>query len=218
MSGTIHFQRLGVEPTALFDAAYALYAEVIEPSTQKSLAALVKMLANPAYHFIVATLEEDAGVPVGMAILYVSPRGAVALLEYLLVAAREQSRGVGGALFEYVAKVAHSLGALPLLIECEEADERDVTTIRRLRFYERLGCKRVAGLTYYLPLGDEAGAAHPMILLAHAPPTEHMNVVRKTTVQTWLETLYTEVYDRPQTDPRIARILEPLPEQVPLIA
>jgi hypothetical protein len=106
--------------------------------------------------------------------------------------------------------------SLPVLLEVdsdrEDASDRALRT-RRERFYRRLGCLRIAGLRYLMPLAGE-GPAPEMDLLVYT--AEPLGPLARSEVQRWLETIYRDVYHCPPDDPRLAQMVAPLPDPVPL--
>ncbi|HEX4633813.1 MAG TPA: hypothetical protein VH163_08280, partial [Gemmatimonadales bacterium] len=94
----------------------------------------------------------------------------------------------------------------------EASDDQQIRT-RRQGFYRRLGCARIGGLHYILPLPG-AGAPPEMDLMVYAAP--RLDGLPKSELERWLATIYRDVYHCPATDPRIARMLASLPDPVPL--
>jgi hypothetical protein len=76
-----------------------------------------------------------------------------------------------------------------------------------------LGALKIDPFDYILAL-KSSEEAPPMELLVYHP---HMKTVSKTTLQTWLEKLYVNVYGCSQNDPRIAQMLESTPPILNLI-
>ena len=108
---------------------------------------------------------------------------------------------------------------LPVLLEVdsdrEDSSDRALRT-RRERFYRRLGCLRLAGLRYLMPLAGE-GAPPEMDLLVY--PAEPLgrparSEVPRSEVKRWLETIYRDVYHCPPDDPRLAQMVAGLPDPV----
>lgn len=188
--------------TQAFAALYAIYAQTIEPSEQKTGADVRAAFANPNYRFIVA---EEAGVIVGFSILYLPFDAGIWVLEYLAVAPDHEGHGVGGRLFAYSAAMAGEarLGLIEVDADIGE-DEGSAKRRRRLGFYARAGCRRLGDISYVLPLRVN-GTPPPMSILVHAPAS--LTSVPTTTVRDWLTRLYVEVYGQPSHDPRIDLML-----------
>jgi ribosomal protein S18 acetylase RimI-like enzyme len=127
------------------------------------------------------------------------------LLEYFAIDSRHRSRGIGGELFRRTIEAASvKCGAAPVLIEVESdgvgSEEQRTMCGKRIEFYRRLGCRRIVGLEYLLPL------KWPV------PPMELMvwmegDSVSAATLRRWLGTIYSKVYRREANDPRIERML-----------
>ena len=84
---------------------------------------------------------------------------------------------------------------------------------RRQQFYRRLGCVRIAGLHYILPLPG-AGPVPEMDLMVYAaqPPRQ----LAKAELERWLQTIYRDVYRSSPDDPRIAQMLHDVADPVRL--
>jgi GNAT superfamily N-acetyltransferase len=198
-------RRLSGDAGTDFEALFSIYAEALPRREQKSRDELRSMLADPAYAFLVAHAQD---VVVGFAIVYVFPSGDGALLEYMAVDRHWRQRGLGAALFRSVV----SRSPEPLLLEVEApepfAADND-TREHRQQFYRRLGCRRVAGLAYILPLPGQ-GSPPRMDLFLHAGAPI---VLSRPRLSDWLSTIYANVYHCPADDPRLAWMLEGLPER-----
>src|SRR5437762_12513792 len=106
------------------------------------------MVRTPEYRVWVI---QDAGHVTGFSILFLPPAERFALLEYMAVAAERRNHGLGSELFKQTV-----VGAVtPILLEVdsdrEACADRQIRT-RRQQFYRRLGCVRISGLHYILPL------------------------------------------------------------------
>jgi GNAT superfamily N-acetyltransferase len=195
-----------------FRQLFAIYAASITPREQKPEDWLRAMVVAPEYRVWIA---QDAGRVLGFSILFTPPAKGFALLEYMAVSPERRGHGFGGKLFLRTAERALTpQGAqLPVLLEVdsdrEVSSDRDVRT-RRLHFYRRLGCKKIAGLRYRMPL-QGVGAAPEMDLMIYRVPTAP---VALRDLEQWLRTIYQDVYRVSPDDPRIAQMLEGLPEPV----
>jgi GNAT superfamily N-acetyltransferase len=198
---------------APFQELFAIYAASITPREQKPEDWLRAMVVAPEYRVWTA---RDAGRVLGFSILFVPPDRGFALLEYMAVAADHRGSGIGAALFQRTVEQALTPQgvALPVLLEVDsdrEASTDQALRTRRLHFYRRLGCVRLAGLRYLMPLPG-AGAAPEMDLMIHrdAPPT----AVPRGDLERWLQTMYHDVYHVSPDDPRIEAMLRPLRDPV----
>jgi GNAT superfamily N-acetyltransferase len=174
----------------------AIYEEAIPKSERKSAAQVAAMLRSPDYRCLGAFL---AGRLIGFALAYRFRGERLALLEYMAVDPSHRSEGVGGQLFQAVLALFDA--ATPLLLEVEsdrEPSEDQAQRAQRKRFYARLGCREIEGLTYVLPIGEHPPA---MSLLVHGAAA-----LDRATVSRWLILLYVEVYGCAESDPRIARM------------
>jgi len=192
-----------------------LYRSAILRSEQKSFDQLDAMLASDRYVFLAARSNETF---LGFAIVFIPGNRAFGLIEYMAVDARQRSRGLGRMLFEAAVSAlrARAPGA-PCVLEVDQPSAQGAALSeaeRRLKFYARQGCKRIAGLSYMLPLRS-AGAPPPMFLLVRL--SEDADRLPRDTIATWLVTLYVEVYGCPATDTRIDMMLSSLEPTVRLM-
>ena len=192
---------------ARFEALLALYTRAIPARERKSGSDVRAMASSPEHHVLSYGVGDDV---LGLALLYVGRR--IALLEYLATAERVRGRGVGGRLY---GEAKNTCAGLALLLEVdspqEESADRAMRTWR-VGFYRRLGCRRLAGLDFILPL---AGAGEPPLLdlLVDNVPGETIDAG---TVTSWLTEIYGRVYGCPPDDPRLQRMIASLPPTVPL--
>jgi len=196
---------------------YRIYAESIDPREQKPRDQLAALLGRPDYEILVAKRD---GRIVGISVLFVPPVEAFGLVEYMAVDAAERGGGVGAALFRQsreIASTRHAGAPTALLVEVDSdrvPSPAQELCEKRQRFYRRLGCLRIEGLSYELPLAI-GGVPPPMDLLLHRPP--EMKTLAKDTLERWLRSVYREVYGCATDDPRIARMLESVEDPVRLV-
>lgn len=190
-----------------FEQAYAIYHAAIDISEQRTEADFRKLRLRPDYRFLIA---KHADSVVGMSVSYVPSEDYFWLFEYAAVAPDARSGGIGAHLFRASRQMAgtNRVG----LVEVE-ADRGMTEQARRLAFYRQLGCRRLAGLDYLLPL-DAFGQPPPMWLLALAPP--EVRTLEVGLVERWLRSIYEDVYAKRLDDPRLARMIDPLPDTIPL--
>ena len=198
---------------APFRELFAIYASSIAAREQKPEAWLRAMVASPDYR---VWISQDAGHALGFSILFEPPGSGFALLEYMAVAPERRGHGFGARLFQKTVERAVTPGgeALPVLLEVDsdvEASSDRTLRTRRLHFYRRLGCRRIAGLQYLMPL-QGAGPAPEMVLMIYR--AAQGTPVARGDLERWLRTIYRDVYHVPPDDPRIATMLTPLPDPV----
>jgi GNAT superfamily N-acetyltransferase len=204
----VTIQPLGQDDGAAFEAALAIYRSEIELSEQRPEAELRALLTRDDY---LVQIAERAGRVIGFSISWNPPDEDFWLFEYMAVLPEERGSGIGKALFQRACTLPD-----PGNVGLVEADiAHDDISARRLRFYARLGCRRVGDLNYILPLRTH-GEPPPMLLLS-APLYGPTNSIRRETVQRALERIYESVYHQPPDDPRIAQMLDGVPMNVPLI-
>jgi acetoin utilization deacetylase AcuC-like enzyme/GNAT superfamily N-acetyltransferase len=114
----------------------------------------------------------------GFALLMFEPALKFCYLDYLCVAPKRSSGGIGGALYERLRGEAKSLGAEDLFFECWPDDGTLLhdpaelpLAIARLRFYERFGARPILGTYWDSPGPVGAPVTHLMFddLGTHAP-------------------------------------------------
>jgi len=153
----------------------------------------------------------------GFSILFLPPAERFALLEYMAVAPERRNHGVGSELFKQTtARATTHDPSLPIVLEVdsdrEASADREMRT-RRQQFYRRLGCVRISGLHYILPLPGQ-GPAPEMDLLLYS--REPLRQVPKTDLERWLTTIYRDVYRCASDDPRIVQMLRDVSDPVQL--
>jgi GNAT superfamily N-acetyltransferase len=199
-------RQLGKGDAAAFEQALAIYRAAIEPSEQRREAELRATLARADYLVLAA---EGGGQVVGFSISWLPEGESFWLFEYAATIPSERGRGIGAVLFEKTAALADT--ERTGLVEADAG--RDELTARRLRFYGRLGCRRVDGVDYLLPLRTH-GEPPPMLLLAHV--SRSIGAVPREELRRWLSRIYAGVYRQAADDPRIAQMVDHLPTEVDL--
>jgi GNAT superfamily N-acetyltransferase len=201
-------RQLGQYDCAAFEAALAIYRSEIELSEQRPEDELRSLLTRDDYLVQVA---DRAGRVIGFSISWNPPEEDFWLLEYMAVVPDERGRQVGKTLFQRACAMPDP-GNVGLVEIDQSHDER---TSRRLRFYARLGCRRVGDLSYILPLRTH-GEPPPMMLLS-VPFYGPTSYISRETVQRALERIYESVYHQRPDDPRIAQMLSGVTVHVPLV-
>ena len=199
-----------------FDDFYAIYQGAFPPCEQKSKDAILAIIESSSYTIFTAFADKKM---VGFSIMYHPQNDDFFLLEYIATSPTQHSKGLGSSLLKQSMQILFdTYGKRPLLIEIESlkytANEHE-RTIRHKRelFYRRLGALKIDLLDYIFPL--ENGETPPLMeILIYAP---NLGQITKTTLHTWLEKLYVNVYQCPKNDPRITQMLAPLPETLTLI-
>jgi hypothetical protein len=218
MAEPVKLEQLASSEGETFRQLYAIYAASIAAREQKREGWIAAMVGAPEYHVWVA---KAGGLVRGFSILFVPAGGGFALLEYMAVAPGQRNQGLGAEVFrQTVAQALTPEGRqLPVLLEVdsdrEEASDRALRT-RRERFYRRLGCLRIAGLHYLMPLGGEGSPPEMDLFVYNAEPLGRPapSEVPRSEVKRWLETIYQDVYHCAPDDPRLAQMVAPLPDPV----
>ena len=203
----IRINQLEPDDSEGLDRVYALYQAAILRTEQRPEAQFRALIQRPDYRFVVAKLDEAI---IGFAVSWAPEQADFWLFEYAAVAPEARGNKIG----------SHLLLASRQLIGIERTAliEVDANTgsdeqAMRLEFYKRLGCRQLSGLEYLLPL-DAFGPPPPMVLLAMLHPD--VNSVPVMVLEEWLRRIYSEAYGKGLDDPRLARMIDPLPDDVPL--
>ncbi|MGE5818692.1 MAG: GNAT family N-acetyltransferase [Deltaproteobacteria bacterium] len=198
-----------------FEALYAIYRDSIKVREQKSREQLAAMVSRPDYRFL---LVQDGDSVVGFSASFVTVGESFCLLEYMAVDKRYRGRGIGSELFKETGHAIHRVhGAFPILLEVDS--DREPCADQKLRrrrqyFYRSLGCRRIAGCAYMLPLpGEEPPPEMDLFVQVPQPAT----TIRRASLQRWLKVIYQEVYGCSADDPRIPLMLDGVPDPIQLI-
>ena len=201
-----------------FRELYEIYAASIAAREQKPEAWICAMVRAPEYW---VGVMKDAGHVNGFSILFLPPAERFALLEYMAVTPERRNRGLGSALFKQtvvraMTPPAPSHASLPILLEVDsdrEASADREMRARRQQFYRRLGCVRVSGLHYILPLPGQGPVPEMDVMLYSAEPLRQLP---KGDLERWLRTIYRDVYRCSFDDPRIVQMLHDVSDPVRL--
>jgi GNAT superfamily N-acetyltransferase len=199
----------------MFRELYEIYAVSIPARERKPEAWICAMVRTPEYRFWV--MPGEARHIEGFSILFLPPAERFALLEYMAVAPERRNHGVGSTLFrQSTARVPPQHRSVPMLLEVDsdrEASADREMRARRQQFYRRLGCVRISGLRYILPLPGEGPVPEMDLMLYAAEPPRPL---AKTELERWLKTIYRDVYRSSPDDPRIAQMLHDVSDPVRL--
>lgn len=220
MGQPVKLEQLASSEGESFRQLYAIYAASIAAREQKGESWIAAMIDDPEYRVWVG---KAGGRVRGFSILFLPAASGFALLEYMAVAPDQRNHGMGAELFRQTVNQAVTPEGRKLPVVLEVDSDREASSDRALRtrreqFYRRLGCRRLGGLRYLMPLGGE-GAPPEMDLLvypAEPPGSPARNEVPRSEVKRWLETIYRDVYRCPPHDPRLAQMVAALPDPVPL--
>lgn len=213
MAEPVKLEQLESSEGETFRQLYAIYAASIAAREQKRESWIAAMIDAPEYRVWVA---KAGGLVRGFSILFVPAAGGFALLEYMAVAPAQRNHGLGAELFRRTMDQAFPPGVRPLPVLLEVDSDREASSdralrTRRERFYRRLGCLRIAGLRYLMPLAGD-GSPPEMDLLVYA--AEPLGRLAPSGVRRWLETIYRDVYHCSPDDPRLAQMVAGLPDPV----
>ena len=196
-----------------FPQLLTLYQHAFPAAERKPPALLREMISSTSYRFWIAQRGQQL---LAFAILMDTAACEVTLLEYLAVHPDLRGRGIGRHLLQSLLPSLQALQRV-LLIEAESElgspAEASLRT-RRKQFYRSFGAREIAGLRYLMPTVS-TGTPPPMNLLACT--FDATLTLPKPRLRSWLTSLYVEVYQQSQTDPRLVDMLADLPEAIPLV-
>jgi GNAT superfamily N-acetyltransferase len=213
MAEPVKLEQLESSEGEAFRQLYAIYAASIAAREQKREGWIAAMIGAAEYRVWVA---KAGGLVRGFSILFVPASRGFALLEYMAVAPDQRNQGLGAELFRRTVEhaVTPEGRKLPVLLEIDsdrEPSSDQATRARRKRFYRRLGCLRIAGLHYVMPLEGEGSPPEMDLLVYSAEPLGRLG---RSDLARWLETVYRDVYHCPPNDPRLAQMVAGLPDPV----
>jgi GNAT superfamily N-acetyltransferase len=212
--GSILVRRITAADEQAWGCLCEIYIQSIAAEEQKSLEEFAAMAGREDYTFLAAQLDE---VTVGFSIVWHSATADFSLLEYMAVQESQRGRGVGSLLFNASATEAlvnRSGHCLILEVDSVEFGARGAEACSlRQKFYRRLGCRRLEGLRYLLPLAGRSPPTMDLMLLAEPMP----EAVSKRRVREWLRAIYEHVYRQSGGDPRIDQMLISVNDPVKLV-
>ncbi len=205
----IRLQPIAPDNAPALDAAFALYRDSIELSEQRPEHIFRGLIHRPDYRFLGARLDEEL---VGIAVSWAPPDADFWLFEYAAVSERLRGNNIGANLFFASRMMAGQERTALVEVDAFTGEELQA---RRLAFYRRLGCRRLAGLDYILPL-DAFGKPPPMWLLALTSVSDEPSV-SVFQIENWLRAIYAGAYTKALDDPRLATMIDPLSDDVGLV-
>jgi GNAT superfamily N-acetyltransferase len=203
----IKIQPIAATSEAVIDQAFALYRDAIERTEQRPEAEFRALAQRSDYRFLGAF---DGDALVGVSVTMLHPEADMWLFEYAAVRPDMRGHGIGANL---LLATRHIAGPQRMGLIEVDADRGEEEQARRLSFYRKLGCLRLRGVEYILPL-DAFGTPPPMWLLA-LPPRE-ITSISVFAVENWLRRIYAQAYGKSLDDPRLAQMIDPLPDDVAL--
>jgi GNAT superfamily N-acetyltransferase len=213
MAEPVKLEQLESSEGETFRQLYAIYAASIAAREQKPEGWIAAMIGAAEYRVWVA---KAGGLVRGFSILFVPAAGEFALLEYMAVAPDQRNQGLGAGLFRRTVEHAVTPGGRKLRVLLEIDSDREASSdrairARRERFYRRLGCLRIAGLHYLMPLAGEGAPPEMDLLVYSAEPLVRLG---RGELRRWLETVYRDVYRCSPDDARLGRMVADLPDPV----
>jgi len=209
------YELLGSCRDPSFDEFYSIYEESLPLRERKSKTRISALLSRPDYKTL---LLKKNGVVIGFSMLFIAPSELFCLLEYMAIHSAHRNLGLGRELFlrtfqDLVSDGGTLYGLLEVDSDREQSDDQELRR-RRERFYRRLGCLRIDGLSYLLPLPGD-GPPPEMNLMVYLPHSQPAIPSRQ--IEQWLKVLYHKVYECSPDDPRIGQMMQCIADPVKLL-
>lgn len=157
-----------VEDIGGLEKVYDWYQKDFAEEERKEYGHLEKLLVGKKYKLMFAR-HKVIGEIVGYALVYEIDTPSVLWLDYIAVCEKFRNAGLGTVIFNKIAEQGKpgNMGVfMEVEIPCHEEMEERSLQQRRLRFYERLGAKRLK-VAYKLPSPD---GGFPMYLYFRPSP------------------------------------------------
>ena len=172
------------------------------PEERKPRPLLEQLIDQNLYDLIVAYAD---GTPVGYLLLCPTPYRTV-WLDYIAVFPENHSRGYGSKMLQQLSSVyPNNFGCL---LEVEQANPLVSDTLRRIRFYEALGCRKYP-FYYALPTPD---GSFPMdlYLLPWQQTPPNIEAVKESILHAF-HTIHQDIPHRGQVYQKILQSIEKQP-------
>ena len=173
------------------------------------------MVSSPDYKTL---LLKQGNEVIGINVLFIPANEDFFLVEYMAIHSKYRNRGLGRQLFLHGFQLVQAerqdvYCLLEVDSDRETCSDRE-TRRRRQRFYRRLGCLRIDGLPYILPL-HEGGQPPQMDIMVCLPDGSHS--ISRNQLENWLRVIYDKVYDCSPDDPRIGSMMVAIDDPVKLV-
>ncbi len=198
-SGALRENKIEIQEGNLQDlkAVYAALEEEFAPEERKNFNHLAMLMKKGNYKLLLAK-DKSLGTVIGYAFIYEIDSIKALWLDYMAIMSKFQNAGYGTALFNKIAewKKGEVTG---IFIEVEipqaKGGESRENQLRRIRFYERLGAKRLM-LAYELPT---LRGGFPMHLYFH--PASDTRVLYKEQIRHAIASAFSGIHsDIPQKE------------------
>ncbi|MGY4397735.1 GNAT superfamily N-acetyltransferase [Sphingomonas sp. UYAg733] len=203
--------QLSVAEGPAFDGFYEIFCEALPASERKTREQIVALAIRPDYRILIGEIGNQV---MSFAVLFLSDRHPMALLEYLGTSAAGRGQGLGAEMFR---AALDRIGRHSLVMEVD-SDRQDSGDLemrrRRKRFYGRLGARQITGVEYRMP---KIGAESPPELDLMIWPGSGRTHVTRDEVAAWIEDIYRGAYDRVVPCSALAKMVDAMPLHVDLI-
>ena len=167
-----------------FSAIYADLLAQFPKSELKSKERFEELLKNPDYR---AYSVKISGENAGYVILFTDKKNNTLWLDYIAIFKENHSKGFGTGIFNAMKKEFSEF--LGIWLEVEKPDENEPDTLRRIKFYKKLGAQLVS--ENYIYPNNDGGLSMDLYFL----PFCEANFVKKMhkCVKTAFETIHSDV-------------------------
>ena len=169
---------------------YARFKRDFAADERKDYVHLEMLMVKKKYKLLLAK-HKVFNVIIGYSFIYEADAQKVLWLDYMAVDNKFQNAGYGTLLFNKIAESKQE-GILGIFLEVEIPDENNFALreeqIRRIKFYERLGAKRL-GFDYQLPTNN---GGFPMYL--YFRPSPNVRVLPKEMIKETISSAYEYIH------------------------
>ncbi|MBN1214599.1 MAG: histone deacetylase family protein [Candidatus Lokiarchaeota archaeon] len=160
-------------------------------------------------------LEKKQNLVLGFAFIIHFPSIYASFLDFFAVHSKQRGLGIGGSLYESVQEHCRQMGSQALYIDVSPDDptltknEREcIQNQKRIRFYERYGCRVVINKEYSKPVGNPPTYAYLMI-----DPLNNEDFPDITNIKSALSRIFLLRFSRSVTPEYITNVLESITEE-----
>ena len=211
MSYAAKIKRLSKLNVKLTDQVSKIYDENFPESESSDFSNLISSVAQGERLLLLAELANNV---VGFAFIKPLACRNIYFLEYLAIAQKMQSKGIGGKLLRYIAEnLFYQERAKGILLEVEPAEnvseaEQNIRR-RRIEFYRRHGAYIVSQTpSYRVP--NLAGSGTLDLKLMYLPLDKTCELISESELRNCIVSIFVDTYGRSEDDPILKSVLEDL--------
>lgn len=143
-----------------FQQVYADMLTQFPPSEMKTKAAFLKLLDNKNYDL--GVVRNDENQMVSYFLCYRIDSLKMVLLDHFAVVRQYHGKGIGSVVLKLIRE--HYCTFKGLILEVENPNPEDLNTIRRIKFYQRLGAYKL-NMKYLIPAENNSAMLMTLMFL-----------------------------------------------------